>query len=255
MTVNTFPGSGGWRSRTYRDGTRLAPDIPILASEKYTVKRTGATFKAQTPSTGVNEVQTISSSGATGGTFTLSFNGPSNAGIGLLTSTSDPLPFGATAAQVQAALQGLSGIGVGNVTVTGGPANSGALVVTFTGQLAKSNVPFLIQVSGAGLTGGTAPTVTETTKGTPANVVEIPRGQFVLPDLANPGYYKPYANGDTINDAVNGISGYLMESINVAFGDVTEGLLISGSVLKARVTPTPVPAAIVTAITGRITLQ
>jgi hypothetical protein len=46
-----------------------------------------------------------------------------------------------------------------------------------------------------------------------------------------------------------------MESINVAFGDVTEGLLINGSVLKARVQPNPVPANIRTACAGRITFQ
>ena len=209
------------------------------------MKRTGATFKQQTPSAGVNEVQTVASSAATAGTFTLTYNGSATA----------PLPFNATAAQVQNALGELLNIGAGNVTVTGGPANAAALVVTFVGQLAKSNIPFLLSVDRSGLTAPAgAIAVTETTKGTAANVVEIPRGQFVMPDPVNLGYYKAYS-GDAINDAANGISGYLMESINVAFGDVTEGLLIAGSVLKARVTPTPVPAAIVTAITGRIILQ
>lgn len=50
-------------------------------------------------------------------------------------------------------------------------------------------------------------------------------------------------------------SGYLLESVNLDEGDVITGLLIHGSVLTARVTPTPVPAAITDAVAGRITFQ
>ena len=45
---------------------------------------------------------------ATGGTFTLTFNG----------QTTAPLAFNATAAQIEAALEALSNIGAGNIQAT-----------------------------------------------------------------------------------------------------------------------------------------
>ena len=254
MTTPLYSGSGGWRSSNVRDRTRIGADIPFLASQNYTAKRSGCTFKKQTPGTGTNEVQTIASSGATAGTFTLTFGGPVEPGYPNVVTTV-ALPFNATAAAVQQALQNLSSVGAGNVTVAGGPANAAALVLTFTGRLGNQSQPVLVAVDRTGLTGAGATAVTLTTKGSPPNVVEIERGTFVIPDPSNPGYYRPWSTGDTINDLANGISGYIFESINVAFGDVTEGILIQGSVLKARVTPTPVPAAIATAVAGRITFQ
>lgn len=244
-TFGDYPGSGGWRSSTYRDRTRIGPDIPFLASQNYTVKRGGATFKRVVNSGAVNEVQTLASSGATAGTFTLTFDG----------QTTAALAYNATATQVANALQNLLNVGANAISATGGPANSANVVLTFIGPLAGYNQP-LISVDKSGLTGGGAAAVTETTKGVPAGVSEIRKGTFVHPDAANPGYYKAWVSGDTIvTDGTVDPGGYLMESINVADGDVTEGVLIQGSVLRARVIPTPVPAAIVTAIAGRIILQ
>ena len=241
-----YPGSGGWRAKNWRDGTRLLDDIPFLASEKYTVKRSGATFKQAASSAAANEVQTLASSGASAGTFTLTYDGQTTAAIA----------YNATAATVVQALQALANVGVGNVSATGGPAQSTNIVFTFIGELAARDVP-LITINKAGLTGAGAGIVTQTTKGSPAGVSEIKRGTFCIPDTANPGYYKPWVTGDTISNdpAVQSVSGYLMEAINVADGDVTEGLLIQGSVLAARVTPSPVPAAILTATAGRIIHQ
>lgn len=250
----TYPGSGGTRTSLYRDRIQLQPDIPILASQHNLMyKRGGCTFKQQTPGTGTNEVQTIAASAATAGTFRLGFAGWPTLPAGAKVVT-DALPFGATAAQVQTALQALDSIGPGNVTVAGGPANSGALVVTFANKLAKTQIPFQITVDKTGLTGAGATAVTETTKGSPANVVEIPRGTFCIPDPSNPGYYRPWVAGDTIDDT-QGLSGFLPESINVAFGDVLEGIIIAGSLLGARLSPAGPPAAVRTATAGRISYQ
>lgn len=77
-------------------------------------------------------------------------------------------------------------------------------------------------------------------------------GTFLTPDKAT-GKYVPMAEGVTPDPDV---SGFLMaDGINLRDGDVITGLLIHGSVLGARVTPSPLPAAVKTAIAGRITVQ
>lgn len=76
---------------------------------------------------GTNELQTVTLTGYTTGTFTLTFDGQTTASIAAT----------AAAATVQAALEALSSIGSGNVTVTGA---AGAWVVEFVGMLAKTNV-------------------------------------------------------------------------------------------------------------------
>ncbi len=104
--------------------------------------------------TPASEVQTVTITGTpTGGTFTLTYNGATTAGIA----------YNAAGAAVQTALTGLSTIGAGNVAVTG----SGPYTVTFQGTLADQGVELLIG-SPTGLTGGTNATVTavRTTTGT-----------------------------------------------------------------------------------------
>ena len=82
-----------------------------------------------------------------GGTFTLTYGGHTTTGIA----------WNATAATVQGALAALSSIGTGNVSV---PAlDGGPWKVTFQGSLIAAD-PTTITASGAGLTGGTTPSVT-----------------------------------------------------------------------------------------------
>ncbi len=81
-------------------------------------------------------------SGNTGGTFTLTFNGQTTAGIA----------YNATGATVQTAFLLLSSVGAGNATVTG--SAGGPYTVTFTGSLA--NTSLALTGSGAALTGGSA---------------------------------------------------------------------------------------------------
>lgn len=92
-----------------------------------------------------NEIQTVTITGSpTGGTFTLTFQGQTTAGIA----------YNATAATVQAALEALSNIAPGDVVVTGGPMPGVGVVVTFQGQYAGIDVTQMTG-SAAGLTGGT----------------------------------------------------------------------------------------------------
>lgn len=98
------------------------------------------------------EVQTVTITGSpTGGTYTLTFDGSTTAGIA----------YNATAAAVRTALEALPNINVGDVTTGGGPHPGTAITVTFGGQYG-GDVP-VMTASGAGLTGGTSPAVAVTT--------------------------------------------------------------------------------------------
>jgi hypothetical protein len=94
-----------------------------------------------------NEIQGVRVSNATGGTFTLTFDG----------QTTAPIAFNATAAQLQAALEALSTIGPGNVSATGGDVDAARVDITFIGVYAGVDVAQLTPDATA-LT-GTTPTV------------------------------------------------------------------------------------------------
>jgi hypothetical protein len=88
----------------------------------------------------------------------------------------------------------------------------------------------------------------------------LPAGQFVVKVTSGgaTGSYGPYASGatDGRQSPVAGTadSGYLFESVNLRDGDVVCGLMIEGSVIKKRVTPSSA-AAMDTAVAGRIIFQ
>lgn len=95
------------------------------------------------------EVQTLNITGTpTGGTFTLTFDGQTTAGIA----------YNATNSVVQAALEALSNVNPGDVTVTGAAMPAGTQTIAFGGQYAGVNVPAMTG-SAASLTGGTTPAV------------------------------------------------------------------------------------------------
>ena len=73
-----------------------------------------------------DEQQTVRVTNATGGTFTLTFNGQTTAAI----------PFNATAAQVDTALEALSNIGANNIQTSGGPVQTANVNVFFRRALA-----------------------------------------------------------------------------------------------------------------------
>ena len=103
---------------------------------------------------GVNEIQRVSVDSATGGTFTLTFEGQTTGGIAAA----------ATADSVQTALEGISNVSPGDVAATGGPLGTVAVDVEFTGALEASNRTQMTSTSS--LTGtGAAVTVSTTTEG------------------------------------------------------------------------------------------
>lgn len=98
------------------DGTDPFPDATAVAAGKITDK-------------GKDEVQKVTVTDATGGTFTLSFGGKTTAGIA----------YNAPAKVVGEALEALTTIGAGGVTVTG--EAGGPYTVTFSGsKFADKNV-------------------------------------------------------------------------------------------------------------------
>ena len=94
-----------------------------------------ATLAAQLP----GAAHTVTATDASGGTFTLSFNG----------ATTSAIAHNALAATVQAALVALATVGAGNVVVTGNAG--GPWAVTFVGTLASTTLA--LTGNGAALVG------------------------------------------------------------------------------------------------------
>ncbi|AXN43462.1 hypothetical protein MM1218R_01514 [Mycobacterium marinum] len=117
---------------------------------------------------------------ATGGTYTLAFDG------------SDPtagIAEAATAAAVQTALAGLPTIGAGNVSVSG--ADGGPYTVTFQGALASQDVPLLVADDALLTGGGSSATVSLVNPAHYANGY-IPSGTAIGEITATPGLFGPY---------------------------------------------------------------
>ncbi|CAB4142614.1 hypothetical protein UFOVP448_22 [uncultured Caudovirales phage] len=119
--------------QTYLDFTTASSDIDFELS----------VLVNDAPLAVANEVQQISILRATGGTFTITYDGQTTSGIA----------YNASAATIQTALEALSNIAPGDVTVA--LVSSGVFSVTFGGVYAGINVP-LLTVSGTSLTGSTA---------------------------------------------------------------------------------------------------
>jgi hypothetical protein len=109
----------------------------------------GESTPVSAPLAGVDEVQSVTVT-ATGGAFTLSFEG----------AATGEIPFNASAGEVQAALEGIGKLGAGQVSV-GGEAG-GPWSVQFTGAQGGQDVPELAAEAG-GLTGPEPGAVVATT--------------------------------------------------------------------------------------------
>ena len=82
-----------------------------------------------------NESQTVRVQGATGGTFTLTFDG----------QTTAPLAFNANAAAIRTALEELGNVEPGDVVVTGtGNVSTANQTVSFRGAYSQEDVPQLV---------------------------------------------------------------------------------------------------------------
>jgi hypothetical protein len=159
-------GMGSAYATLANTGTGGAGGMYLSRSDKAALRALagrGSAFSADTMPPGVNAVQTVTVS-ASSGTFTLTFNGATTAG----------LAFDASAAAVQAAVEGLSSVGAGNVTVAS-PA-VGVYAVTFTGSLRTNPMPPLTG-DGSGLAGGTV-AVAQTVVGVQAPGQNLPPWSF-----------------------------------------------------------------------------
>ena len=122
---------------------------------------------------GANQQQTLTVT-ATSGTFTLATTAvPENLGlIGPNIFFTQPIPFNATAAQVQAALQAMPDVGLNNAFVTSPMA--GTYIITFANNLGGGNLP-LLQVNNF-LNGGTASVAITTTGGANTTITPVIQG-------------------------------------------------------------------------------
>ena len=137
--------------------TYAQSDVSLLVGDGASLTKTGYSVNIQTlvqGAAGQNEKQQISLS-ATGGTFTLAYDGDATAATA----------FGASAATLQTNLEGIAAIGAGQVTVTG--SAGGPWVVEFTGTLARTNVSQLVG-DGTSLTGAATVKVATNTEGVDA---------------------------------------------------------------------------------------
>lgn len=122
---------GAAPSLSIAQGTQgLAPSASVVQGTQG-VNPVISVIQGAQGSHGVNEVDAISFSEATGGTFTLTYDG----------QTTSAIAWNASASDVQAALIALSNIGPSDVTVTGPSSNGSSLfTVTFQGSLSDQNV-------------------------------------------------------------------------------------------------------------------
>ncbi|WP_278465791.1 LamG-like jellyroll fold domain-containing protein [Gimesia maris] len=133
-----------WNALTISEFEEITASVGSTAGTfKLTSDTAGKPFAVSVSiGSGSNEVQVVTLGGtaATGGTFTLTFNGETTATIA----------YNADAATVQSALEGLSSYGSGDFAVTG--SAGGPWTVTFTGSLAGTNVS-LMTINVTNLTG------------------------------------------------------------------------------------------------------
>lgn len=155
QTLEYFDGAWPWRmSGSKIDELKLTGNVGGDVEVEASYFGREVAIRGISGSGGTAEVQSLVATGASAGTFTLSFLGQTTAAIA----------YNAAAADVEDALEALASIGVGNVTCSGGALPGTPVVITFAGALAAvPNLP-LITANSTSLTDGTA-VVTRTTAG------------------------------------------------------------------------------------------
>jgi uncharacterized phage protein gp47/JayE len=119
----------------------LAEDAAVLARRIVGVQRA---LGIDNYDPGTDEIQRVTVTDATGGTFTVTFEGQTTGALG----------WEASASEIQAELEGLSNVEVGEVAAAGGPLGTAAVDVTFTAGLGVSDRTEMTATSS--LTGGGA---------------------------------------------------------------------------------------------------
>jgi len=127
-------------------GGSITADLAGFTASDFTETQSAQDSKIRVdgyPSAGaVSEVQQLSiTQGATGGTFTLTFDG----------QTTDPIAYNATTAQIQAALEALPNVSAGQISVSGDnlTVDGGQMLFTFDSSLGDVS---LISINPANLT-------------------------------------------------------------------------------------------------------
>jgi hypothetical protein len=146
----------------------FAPTVPVGAHVRFEGDLTKYEITARTLSAGVDEVQSMATSTATGGTFTLGITLPGNTEV-----DTAAIAYDATSATIQTAVDlALAAIEVagvayvaGDLAVTGGPANTTATTYTYSGNSVTNRSIAMMTVDGTALTGGAAGAITQTTSG------------------------------------------------------------------------------------------
>ena len=144
----------------------------------------------------VNEVDTITVTGATGGSFRLNFDGLWTADIA----------YNATAAAVAAAVAALGNAGTGPVG-SGGALGTAAVVLTWSQTGFAGRDLSDLQWDPSNLVGAATATLVVTTQG----------------------------KGGGVGAGADTAKGFIRETINAKWGDLTTGLIIGGSVIEERV--------------------
>jgi hypothetical protein len=102
----------------------------------------------------LDEVQAVTLTGATGGTFTLNMGGEPGSG---------PIPYNATATEVRLKIEGTEKVGPGEVTVSGSPG--GPYTIRFIGGLGNTDLSQLIAGSSSLTPSGAKATATTVNNG------------------------------------------------------------------------------------------
>jgi hypothetical protein len=181
---------------------------------------------------GTNEVQLVTLTAATGGTFTLSFGGQTTAAIA----------FDATAADVEEALEALSTIGDGNVSVTG--SAGGPYTVTFQNALGNQNVAQMT-ASNASLTGaGHAIAVTTSTPGAVGAVAvpvdalarRVPAGTTLRFGAGKFAYVSTAAEAGATSVTIEALTTALADDDAAFYSDTGQKYIPSGSIVGRTLT-------------------
>lgn len=142
MGIALTPGAAAQEGIVLLGPSKVRLGNVLIKGRMYYASPTPGAICLETDLAGsVNEVQQITSSGATSGTLTITFDGQTTAAIA----------FDATAAAIKAALEALSNIDL--VSASGGPINSAAVDIEFQGVNAAKPLPQMT-LDTTGLVGG-----------------------------------------------------------------------------------------------------
>lgn len=162
----TFVGGTNNQAVAIAFSASALQSIVLVGSQNLTLRTNGA-----------NEVQQLAMTGPpSAGTFTLTFNGQTTAGIA----------YNAAASVVQTALENLSNIGIGDVACTGGPLPGTPVAISFQRALGLQDLAALTSTDS--LTGGSTSLSTTTPGAAPDDTINLLAGNPLVWGRS-PGYF------------------------------------------------------------------